>query len=62
MKRTIETLKKGNQFKFNDTIYTVKQKFSDWKKDGEPYLITVCGQIFYHGELEIEYITNKAAK
>lgn len=50
----IKTLKKGSQFKFNDTIYTVKQKFSDWKKNDEPYLTTFCGQVFWFDELEVE--------
>ena len=49
----IKQLKKGSQFKFNDTIYTVKQKFSDWKKDDNPYLMTTCGQVFWHDELEV---------
>ena len=52
----IRELKKGNKFKFNDIIYTVKQKFSDWKKDDEPYLVTICGKVFYHDELEVELI------
>lgn len=53
---TIKSLKKGDSFKFNNTIYTVKQKFSDWKKDDEPYLITNCGQIFWFDELEVELV------
>jgi hypothetical protein len=52
----IKTLKKGNQFKFSDTVYTVKQKFADWKKNDEPYLITTCGQVFWFDELEVEII------
>lgn len=52
----IKDLKKGSKFKYNDTIYTVKQKYSDWKKDDEPYLITVCGQIFYYDELKVELV------
>lgn len=59
MKVFIKTLKKGNQFKFNDTIYTVKQKFADWKKNGEPYLVTVSGEVFWHDELEVELIKSK---
>jgi hypothetical protein len=55
----IKELKKGNKFWFNNTLYTVKQKHSDWKKDGEPYLLTTCGQIFYFGELEIEQLIKK---
>jgi hypothetical protein len=42
MKVFIKSIRKGSKFKFNDTIYTVKQKFSDWKDD-EPYLTTICG-------------------
>lgn len=52
----IKDLKKGSQFKFNDTIYTVKQKFSDWKKNDEPYLTTTCSQVFWFDELEVEFI------
>lgn len=52
----IKELKKGSQFKFNDTIYTVRQKFSDWKKNDEPYLTTVCGQVFWFDELEVELV------
>lgn len=56
MKVFIKTLKKGNQFKFNGTIYTVKQKYSDWKNNDEPYLTTVCGQLFWFDELEVEKV------
>ena len=56
MKKLIKDLKKGEKFKFNDTIYVVKQKYSDWKKDDEPYLTTVCGNIFWFDELEVESI------
>ena len=56
MKTLIKNLKKGDKFKFNETIYTVKQKFSDWKKDDNPYLMTVCGQVFWHDELEVFFI------
>ena len=56
MKVFIKTLKKGSQFKFNNTIYTVKQKFSDWKKNDEPYLTTFCGQVFWFDELEVELV------
>lgn len=52
----IKDLKKGDKFRFNDSIFTVRQKFSDWKKDNEPYLVTVCGQIFYFDELEVELL------
>jgi len=52
----IKSLKKGSKFKFNYTIYEVKQKFSDWKKNDEPYMITTCGQLFYFDELEVELI------
>ena len=53
----IKDLKKGSRFKFNDTIYTVKQRFSAWKRNDEPYLLTLCGQIFYHDELEVEFVS-----
>jgi len=53
MKVFIKTLKKGSQFKFNNTIYTVKQKFSDWKKNDEPYLVTTCGEVFWFDELKV---------
>ncbi len=52
----IKTLKKGDKFKFNETIYTVRQRFSNWKKDGEPYMLTEDGQIFYFDELEVEAV------
>lgn len=57
----IKSLHKGEEFIFNDTVYTVKQKYSDWKKDGEPYLKTTRGEIFYHDELEVE-IGNESFK
>lgn len=50
----IQDLKKRDQFKFNDKVYIVKQKFSDWKKNDEPYLTTICGQVFWFNELEVE--------
>lgn len=53
----IKDLKKGNRFRFNDTIYTVKQKFADRKRNNEPYLITECGEIFWFDELEVELIS-----
>lgn len=56
MKTIIKNLKKGDRFKFNDTIYTVKQKFSDWKKNDEPYLTTNSGETFYFDELEVEKV------
>lgn len=56
MKTFIKTLKKGDKFKFNDRTYIVKQKYSDWKKDGEQYMVTVCGQVFWFDELEVELI------
>jgi len=59
MKVFIKSLKKGSQFKFNNTIYTVKQKFTDWKKNDEPYLITICGQVFWFDELEVELFDHK---
>lgn len=59
MKVFVKTLKRGGQFKFNDTIYTVKQRFSDWKKNDEPYLTTVCGQVFWFDELEVELVAKQ---
>ena len=56
MKKLIKDLKKVEKFKFNDTIYVVKQKYSDWKKNDEPYLKTVCGTYFEHDELEVESV------
>lgn len=53
MKTTIINLKKGQQFIFNDKTYTVKQKFSDWKKNNEPYLITKCSTVFWNEDLEV---------
>jgi len=56
MQTTIKDLKKTDKFKFNNTVYTVRQKFSNWKKNDDPYLLTVCGQIFYNDELEVEKV------
>lgn len=50
---TIKQLKKKDSFKFNDKFYSVKQKWSNWKKNDEPYLLTECGEIFYYENLEI---------
>lgn len=58
----IKSLKKNNRFKFNDTIYTVQRKFSDWKRNDDPYLMTTCGQIFYFDELEVKLIENEQQK
>jgi len=58
MKMYIKDLKKGENFKFNDIVYKVKRKFSDWKKDDNPYLMTTDGEIFYHDELEVERVLN----
>jgi hypothetical protein len=52
----ISELKKGDKFIFNNKEYTVKQRFSDWRKNDEPYMITKCGQIFWHDELEVDKI------
>lgn len=49
----ISELKRGDVFKFNSEFYTVKQKFSNWKKGDEPYLVTGCGTLFYDEELEV---------
>jgi hypothetical protein len=56
MKKQIKDLKKGEKFKFNNNIYTVKQKYSDWKKNDEPYLTTLCGVNFEFDELEVESV------
>lgn len=55
---TIKDLKKNDKFKFNNTIYAVKQKFSNWKKDDNPYLLSENGDVFYNEELEVEKIKN----
>lgn len=60
MKIFIKELKKGDKFKFNDVIYTVRQKFSDWKNDKEPYLTTTCGEVFYFEELEVDTVDSLA--
>lgn len=54
MEKTIKDLKKNEKFRFNDTVYIVKQKFADWKKNGEPYLVTSCGEKFWYEELIVE--------
>lgn len=56
MIKQIKDLKKNNVFRFNDKEYKVKQKFSDWKKNGEPYLMTYCGQVFWFDELEVRLL------
>ena len=56
MKKQIKDLRKGEKFKFNYTVYTVKQKYADWKKNDEPYLVTLCGVKFEHDELEVEAV------
>lgn len=56
METTIKDLKKNDKFKFNSTVYTVKQKFSNWKKNDDPYLLTTLGDIFYNDELEVEKV------
>ena len=47
----IKYLKKGSEFTFNNKTFKVKQRFSDWKKDDNPYLVTECGEIFWFDEL-----------
>lgn len=59
MRKFIQDLKKGDKFIFNDKIYTIKQKFSDWKKNTEPYLVTTCGEVFMYGELEVVHLQEK---
>lgn len=49
----IQDLKKYQTFYFNDKKYVVKQKYSNWKRDGEEYLKTECGEIFYYGGLVV---------
>jgi len=56
---TIKDLKKNDKFKFNGIIYTVKQKFSNWRKNDDPYLLTDSGDTFYNDELEIEKIKTR---
>jgi hypothetical protein len=56
MKTIISKLKKHDRFRFNGIIHVVTQKYSDWRKDNEPYLKTDCRNIFYNGELEVELI------
>jgi hypothetical protein len=53
----IKDLKKGDVFRFNDTDYKVKQKYSEWKRDGEGYLVSICGVVFYFDELEVELVS-----
>lgn len=59
MQTFINKLKKGDKFFFNEE-YTVIQKYSDWKRDGSPFLRAKKsnGQIddFYFDELEVEKI------
>jgi hypothetical protein len=54
--KKIKEVKKGSKFIFNDEVLIVKQVFSDWKKDNNPYLLTTCGEYFFYDELEIEFI------
>lgn len=56
MKAFIKDLKKKDHFKFNYRIYQVKQKFTDWKKNDGPYLVTFCGEVFWFEELEVERV------
>lgn len=50
----IKDLKKYQRFYFNNKPYTVKQRFSDWKKDDNPYLKTECGEVFWFDELIVK--------
>lgn len=50
---TIQSLKKNEQFMFNDRQYKVKKAFKLWKKNDDPFLLTYCGEIFYHNGLEV---------
>lgn len=56
MKKKIKDLKKGDKFQFNDFIYKVAQKFSQWKQADDPYLKTTDGQLWYNEDLEVEYV------
>lgn len=59
MKVFIKDLKKGDMFKFNNKSYIVTQKYSDWKQNNEPYLVTYCGTVFTFDELEVEKVKYK---
>jgi len=54
-------LKKGDNFYFSGKIYTVKQKFSDWRKNDEPFLKTVNGDVFWFDELDVDLIKKLTA-
>jgi hypothetical protein len=54
--KKIKQLKKKDKFKFNGKIYEVSQKFSQWKKNDDPYLKTTDGQLWYNEELEVDSI------
>ena len=50
----IKNLVKNDKFKFNNKEFIVKQKFSQWKENDDPYLKTTDGQLWYHDELLVE--------
>ncbi len=56
MKTVIKDLKKGDKFKFNDTIYEIYKSFRLWNRNDDPYLMTTGNEIFYHDELEVEQL------
>lgn len=62
MKTIISTLKKNDKFLFNGYTYLVLAKYSDWKKDGEPYMRAKRGfeesELFYFDELEVTKLIN----
>lgn len=58
METIIFKLKKGDRFMFNDKVYIVKQKFSEWSKNDDPYLKTECGEKFYHEELDVDKLND----
>ena len=54
---TIQELKKGDRFKFNDQIYTVTRKFIDDDKPLKAYNETkLQQQDFHHEGLEVELL------
>ena len=53
MKKQLKELKKGELFIFNGFVHVVKQRFADWRRNGEPYLVTLGGIVFDFDELEV---------
>lgn len=52
----LKDLKKNDKFVFNSITYTVSQRYSEWKKNDDPYLKTTDGQLWYNEELEVEKV------